>query len=125
MKEKKLLTKAEFQVMHILWNLPTRGAFTGDILAKYPDPKPAYTTLATFLKILTNKGFVKSIKVGTMLYFTPIVQQEDYTESYLSNVKDVFFGGSFMSLISFFTKREKLNEQEINELIEIIKQSKE
>lgn len=122
MKEKKLLTKAEFQVMHILWSLPTRGAFTGDILAKYPDPKPAYTTLATFLKILTNKGFVKSIKVGTMLYFTPLVSQEEYTEHYLSNVKDVFFDGSFMSLAAFFIKRENLTEEEANELINMIRE---
>ena len=67
MKEKKFLTKAEHQVMLILWGLKEKGGFTNDILRGYEEPKPAYTTLATFLKILSNKGFVKSSKVGSML----------------------------------------------------------
>ncbi len=125
MKEKKTLTRAEFQVMKILWNLPTKGAFTGDILAQYPDPKPAYTTLATFLKILTNKGYVKSTKVGSMLYFTPTVPKENYAETYLGDAKNIFFEGSLAGLISFFTKREQLNEEEMNELIDVIKNSQE
>ncbi len=125
MREKKTLTRAEFAVMEILWNLPTKGAFTSDILACYADPKPAYTTLATFLKILTTKGYVKSIKVGSMLYYTPLVSQAEYAEVYLGRAKDIFFGGSFASLMSFFVKRENLSQEQVDELVGLIKDSQE
>lgn len=124
MDKKKILTRSEFKVMHILWTLPTKGAFTSDILAKYEAPKPAYTTLATFLKILANKGFVKVLKVGSMLYYVPIVTLEEYTETTLGNAKDVYFNGSFTSLIHFFAKRESLSEEELNEAISILQAQK-
>lgn len=124
MKSKKQLTKAEFQVMDILWSLPGQCGFINDILKQYPEPKPAYTTLSTFLKILKDKEYVKSMNVGKMLYFTPTVSKEEYTECYMKDIKSKFFGGSLASLISFFTEKENLDEKEINELIEIIKKGK-
>ena len=76
MKNHKQLTKSEFQVMDILWNLPEQSGFTSDILKEYPEPKPAYTTLATFLKILKEKDFVRSESVGKMLRYTPTISRE-------------------------------------------------
>lgn len=99
--KRKNLTKSEFQVMEHLWNMPAGGGFIGEILADYPDPKPAYTTLATFLKILATKGFVKSRLVGKMLWYTPLLTREEYIEQFLTHVKDTFFSGSFSSLVSF------------------------
>lgn len=124
MKNKKQLTKAEYQVMDILWSLPGECGFINDILKQYKDPKPAYTTLSTFLKILKDKGFVKSMNVGKMLYFTPTVSRKEYTENYMQEIKTKFFGGSLTSLISFFTEKEKLSEQEIDELVNIIRKGK-
>ena len=111
MKNHKQLTKSEFQVMDILWNLPEQSGFTSDILKEYPEPKPAYTTLATFLKILKEKDFVRS-------------ESEEYTGTFMKEVKNTFFGGSFMSLISFFAEKEDLSKEEINQLITIIKKGK-
>ena len=93
-----------------------------EILDGYPDPKPAYTTVLTFTKILTEKGFLLSKKVGKANRFTPTVSREDYKASVVNDVKDTFFGGSFTSLVSFFAKREQLTKDEIEELRNIIKE---
>ena len=120
MKENKLLTRSEFQVMTILWNLPNQSGCTGDILEKYEVPKPAYTTLATFLKILSNKGFVKVRKRNGKLYYVPLVSQQQYAGTYLTPAKDVFFHGSFNEMMRFILNKENLSEAEVNELINII-----
>ena len=121
MKEKKKqLTKAETQVMNILWSLPEQQGFIQDIIDRYPEPKPAYTTILTFMKILTDKGFVKPEKVGKANRFTPLVSKDDYTYSFISDVKDTFFGGSFTSLVSFFAKKEQYTDEELAELKELM-----
>lgn len=124
MQEKKTLTKAEQQVMSVLWDLSEGGGFIADVLERYPDPKPAYTTLSTFLKILTNKGFVTSRLVGKMLWFTPTISREEYAQQQLTHIKDDFFGGSVTSLISFYAQQEQLSPKQIEELIDIISHSK-
>ena len=122
MKEKKKqLTKAETQVMNILWSLPEQKGFIQDIIDRSPDPKPAYTTILTFMKILTDKGFVKPEKVGKANQFTPLVSKDDYTYSFINDVKDTFFGGSFASLVSFFVEKEHYNESELEELKQLMK----
>jgi predicted transcriptional regulator len=121
MKEKKKqLTKAETQVMNILWSLPEQQGFIQDIIDRYPEPKPAYTTILTFMKILTDKGFVKPEKVGKANRFSPLVSKDDYTYSFISDVKDTFFDGSFTSLVSFFAKKEQYTDEELTELKELM-----
>ena len=124
MKEKKKqLTKAETQVMNILWSLPEQQGFIQDIIDRYPEPKPAYTTILTFMKILTDKGFVKPEKVGKANRFSPLVSKDDYTYSFISDVKDTFFDGSFTSLVSFFAKKEQYTDEELAELKELMTKS--
>ncbi len=121
MKEKKKqLTKAETQVMNILWSLPEQQGFIQDIIDRYPEPKPAYTTILTFMKILTDKGFVKPERVGKANCFSPLVSKDDYTYSFISDVKDTFFDGSFTSLVSFFAKKEQYTDEELAELKELM-----
>ncbi|SFB72377.1 Predicted transcriptional regulator [Xylanibacter ruminicola] len=121
MKEKKKqLTKAETQVMNILWSLPEQQGFIQDIIDRYPEPKPAYTTILTFMKILTDKGFVKPEKVGKANRFSPLVSKDDYTYSFISDVKDTFFDGSFTSLVSFFAKKEQYTDEELAELKDLM-----
>ena len=120
--KQQTLTKSEMQVMNILWDLD-RGACVNDILAKYPDPKPAYTTIATFLKILTQKGFVEHKKgSGKLLIYSPLITREKYRRQVMEEVKDDFFGNSFKSMFSFFVREEHLTAEEIQELIEEIKE---
>lgn len=121
MEHKKQLTKAEQQVMTALWSQPQEGANSAEIMERMPEPKPALTTLLTFLKILKEKGYVLTERVGKALRFTPAVSREQYTRQYMAEVKNTFFGGSLTSLVSFFAKEEQLSEEEIDELVRIIK----
>ena len=120
--KQQTLTKSEMQVMNVLWDLD-RGACVNDILAQYPDPKPAYTTIATFLKILTQKGFVEHKKgTGKLLIYSPLITREKYRRQVMEEVKDDFFGNSFKSMFSFFVREEHLTAEEIQELIDQIKE---
>lgn len=116
------LTKSEMQVMNVLWVMG-RGACVNDILEHYPEPKPAYTTIATFLKILTQKGFVEHKKgMGKLLIYSPLVTKEKYRRRVMEEVKDDFFGNSFKSMFSFFVKEEHLTAEDIEEILNQIKE---
>ncbi len=123
MKEEKnlTLTKGEMQVMNILW-AAGKACDVHEVVDKYEDPKPAYTTVATFLKILTTKQFVDYKKSeGRQYLFFPLLSKAEYTRRILQDVKDNFFQGSASSLLSFFMKEENLSEEEIQELINMVK----
>ena len=118
--KQKTLTKGEIQVMNILWDMQ-RGATIAEIQKQYPEPQPAYTTIATFLKILTQKGFVEHKKgTGKLLIYTPLITKEKYRRQVMEEVKDDFFGNSFKSMFSFFVKEEHLTAEEIKELMKEI-----
>lgn len=121
MKRLDTLTKAEMQVMNALWNLPEGGCIH-EIIALYPEPKPAYTTISTFLKILHSKGFVeyKKLKGKTYTYY-PIVSRIEYTSTVMKDVKNSFFGGSVSSMVKFFVEKEEISEKDIKELLDMIK----
>lgn len=120
MKDKKTLTKAEMQVMGILWTMPEGGSVY-DVLEHYDEPKPAYTTVATFLKILQNKEFVRSERMlGRQQRFVPIVSKDDYTRKVMEEVKDNFFDGSKLSFVRYFMKEEKISAEELQELINMV-----
>ena len=123
MKKFDTLTKAEMQVISALWDMPNGGCIH-DIIEKYPEPKPAYTTISTFLKILLNKGFVDYRKLsGKTHTYYPLVSRDAYTGQVMNDVKESFFGGSGSSMVKFFAQNEKLSENDIKELLEIIKAS--
>lgn len=123
MKKFDTLTKAEMQVMNALWDMPNGGCIH-DIIEKYPEPKPAYTTISTFLKILLNKGFVDYRKLsGKTHTYYPLISRDAYTGQVMNDVKESFFGGSGSSMVKFFAQNEKLSENDIKELLEIIKAS--
>lgn len=110
--------------MNYLWCLSDAKGSAADIMACYDEPKPAMTTLLTFLKILEEKGFVSSEKVGRGKVFTALVSRRDYTSAFMREVKNTFFGGSFSSLVSFFAEEEHLLPEEVDELLGIIQQYK-
>ena len=121
-KENKQLTPAEMEVMNRLWSLG-RSASVKDIIELYPDPKPAYNTTATFLKILTAKGFVSGEKhtdCGKTLFFRPLISKAEYTKRVMKEVKDNFFSGSLTSLVNFFVREEQISDEEIAELLNMI-----
>ena len=124
-KDQRTLTKAEMEIMNILWDGNQKEMAVRDIQERFPEPKPAYTTIATFMKILTQKEFVSARKHdggGKVLFFRPLISREVYRRRVMQEVKNSFFGGSLKSLVSYFVKEEKLSEQEIDELMAMMKQ---
>lgn len=120
MKE-RTLTKGEMQVMNVLWNIG-RGACVNDILERYDEPRPAYTTIATFLKILLQKGFVEAKKgTGKVLMYSPLMTKERYRRQVMDEVTDSLFDGSAKSLLDYFVSEEVLTADEVAELLDMIK----
>jgi predicted transcriptional regulator len=122
-EEERQLTKAEMEIMNVLWE-KAEGMTTHEIIEEYPEPKPAYSTIATFLKILTNKNFIHSRKQeggGKTFVFTPTISREAYTNRVMKEVKSTFFAGSLKSMLSFFAKQEEVSEKDLQEIMEMIK----
>ena len=122
MKKFDTLTKAEMQVMNALWDMPDGGCIH-DIIEKYPEPKPAYNTVLTFLRILKEKGFVTSEPTGKQHRFYPAILRGEYTRNYMRNVKDSLCRGSATDLVNFFVKEENLSAEEIDELIALLRKN--
>lgn len=118
----KQLTKAEDQIMQIVWR--QKAVFIRDIIEELPAPKPHYNTVATIVKILVKKGFLKSELLGNTHQYSAIITFDNYRKEHLSNIKKNYFGNSLPNMITYFAKEEKLNEAEIKELIKIIKSPK-
>lgn len=119
MKDLKELTRAEDQVMQILWLL--EKGFVKDIIEKMPEPKPAYNTVSTIVRILETKGFVGHKAYGKTHEYFPLISREKYTRFYLNNLIKGYFNGSFQNLVSFFAKENKLNAVDIEKLLEELK----
>ncbi len=111
----KELTKAEEQVMQILWKL--QKGFVKDLLAEMTTPKPAYNTVSTIIRILEKKGFVSHKAYGKTHEYFPIIEKDKYKTFYLKNFVGNYFGGSFNNLVSFFAKSNDLSINEIEELL--------
>ena len=122
MKELKELTKAEDQVMQILWTL--QKGFVKDIIEEMPNPKPAYNTVSTIVRILESKGFVDHKAYGKTHEYFPLITKEKYTKFYLNNMIKGYFNGSFPNLVSFFAKENKLDVQDLEKLLEELKNQK-
>ena len=115
----KELTKAEEQIMQILWDL--KKGFVKDILERLPDPKPAYNTVSTIGRILQEKGFVGHETFGKSHCYFPMLDRETYTRKLLRNFIGNYFNNSFPQMVSFFAKEEKIDLKEMEEILEFIK----
>lgn len=115
----KELTKAEEQVMHILWQI--EKGFVKDIIEKMPSPKPAYNTVSTIVRILEQKGFVGHKAYGKSHEYYPLVAKDKYSKFFLNNFLTGYFSGSFEKMVSFFAKENNLDVQEVDELLKHVK----
>lgn len=105
--------------MQVLWKLE-RG-FVRDILEQLPEPKPAYNTVSTIVRILETKGFVAHEAFGKSHQYYPLVPQDKYKSDFLKNFMSGYFGGSFEKLVSFFAKDNNLNVKELDQLLQHVK----
>lgn len=118
----KELTKAEDQLMQVLWQL--EKAFVKDIIDQLPKPKPAYNTVSTIIRILETKGFVGHKAYGKTHEYHPLITKEKYTKFYLNNLVKGYFGGSIHSLVSFFASENKLDVNDLEQLVKKLQEIK-
>ena len=113
------LTKREDEFMQLIWKLGS--AFIRDIVEAFPEPKPHYNTVATLVKILVKKGVLVSEKFGNMHKYSPVQDFNSYREGEIKNIKERFFENSLPKMIAHFARKEKLTDEEREELIHLIK----
>lgn len=121
-QEIRELTKAELQIMQLLWK--REKAFVNDLVGDLPDPKPAYNTVSTIIRILEKKGFVSHDSYGKSHQYFPVVERDIYLNSYMGNVMQSFFSNSLPNLVSFLSKKEGISLEEANEIMKIIEKQK-
>ncbi len=118
----RTLTKSEFQLMTALWDIG-HAACGKELLERYPEPKPTYTTIATYLKILYEKGFVDFFKKegeGKTQWYVAKITRQEYTRMTMQSVKRNFFGNSLKSMFNYFVKEENLTPEEVMEMLQTI-----
>lgn len=115
----KELTKAEEQIMQLLWE--QEKAFVKDLVEQIPEPKPAYNTVSTIIRILEKKGFVGYKAYGKTHEYFPLVSRKDYTRSFMKNFMRNYFSGSFQEMVSFFAKEDNMSLSDLDELIHDVK----
>lgn len=122
MKEQRELTKAEEQVMQILWKC--NNAFVKELLEHFDDPKPAYNTVSTIIRILEKKGFVGYEAFGKSHRYFPLITKDEYKEQLMNQIVGNYFGGSLNRFVSFFVEKKDLKVSELDEMLKYINQKK-
>jgi len=115
---KKQLTKAEEDIMLLLWKL--KKVNVAQIIEEIPEPKPAYNTVSTIIRILESKNFVSHRKVGKGYIYFPIVEKTNYSNQSINKLINSYFGGSFKSMVSFFMKENDISLTELEEILKDI-----
>jgi predicted transcriptional regulator len=112
------LTKAEEEVMQVLWKI--KKGFVKDILEHFEDPKPAYNTVSTIVRILQEKGFVTHKAYGRTHEYYPVVTKNEYSKSHLNTFVNDYFSNSFEKMVSFFAKEKSISLHEMQEIMKIM-----
>ncbi len=122
MNENRELTKAELEIMQIIW---AKGrVLIHDILEDMDEPKPAYNTVSTIVRILEKKGFVSHKAYGKTYEYFAVVEKENYTRTYMNNVLKNFFDGSFSSMVNFFAADKSISAEDMDEIMKMINDSR-
>lgn len=112
------LTRAEEEVMQVLWKI--KKGFVKDVLEYFDEPKPAYNTVSTIIRILQDKGFVDHKAYGRTHEYFPLVTKDEYSKSHLSNFVNDYFSNSFGKMVSFFAKEKGITVKEMEEIMKIM-----
>lgn len=118
----KQLTKAEEDVMQILWKL--KKGFIKEIIEEMPEPKPAYNTTSTIVRILEKKGFIEHKAYGKSHQYFPLIEKDTYQKQSIKNLLGGYFNNSFSSMFSFFAGSGELSEEELDQLKQQIEKHK-
>lgn len=117
------LTMQEEEVMLYIWGL--KECFVKDILAQFPEPKPPYTTVASIVKNLERKQYVKPSRVGNTYRYTPLIRESEYKRTFMSGFVRNYFANSYKEMVSFFAKEQKISANDLKDIIDMIEKGKE
>jgi len=112
------LTKAEEQIMQILWKI--KKGFVKDVIEHFKKTKPAYNTVSTIIRILEKKGFVSHKAYGKTHEYFPIVSKKEYTKSFFSGFLNNYFSNSFQKLVSFFSNENEMSIEEMEKIMKLM-----
>jgi len=118
----KELTKAEETIMQLLWQL--KEAMVKDIIELMPEPKPAYNTVSTVVRVLENKKFVDHKPHGNSHVYFPLISEAEYKKFTFDKMMSGYFSNSYKSLVSFIANEKKLDIQQLDELTQLIEDLK-
>jgi predicted transcriptional regulator len=121
-REKKKLTPAEEEIMQVLWKI--EKGIIKDILKEFPNPKPAYNTIATVLRVMENKGFVAHDEVGVFYQFYPLISRDTYAKSQAKSLIKTYFESSLPKLTAAFAKEENLSIDDLEQINQIFAAAK-
>ena len=116
------LTKAEEQVMQLLWQL--KEAIVKDIIERMPEPKPAYNTVSTVVRVLEGKGFIDHKAYGNSHVYFPLISEAQYKKFTFDKMMSSYFSNSYESLVSFIANEKKLDIKQLDELTQLIEDLK-
>jgi len=117
------LSIQEEEAMRWIWQL--EPCFIKDVLAKYKDPKPPYTTLASVFKNLERKKFIKAKHYGNVYEYAVLILESDYKRAFMSGVVQNYFENSYKEMVSFFAKEQKISPDDLQDIIRMIQEGKE
>lgn len=116
------LTHQEETVMLYIWQL--KECVVKDILNTMDEPKPPYTTVASIVRNLEQKGYLHSKKYGNVYVYTPKIKEEAYKKAFMSSIVKSYFENSYKEMVSFFVKEEQLSSKDLAEIIKLIEKGK-
>ncbi len=122
LEKMRKLTIQEEEAMQLVWK--NKGGFIKDLLDSMTGPKLPYTTLASTIKKLEQNGFVKAVKYANAYKYVPLVEEEEYKKTFMNGFVDDYFKSSYKELVSFFAKEEKISAEELDEILQMIREGK-
>ena len=112
------LTPAELEIMQILWTMGK--GFVNDVIEHLSEPKPAYNTVSTVLRVLEKKGFVSYTAYGKSHEYSPLIDRDTYTQGFMSSVLNNFFGGSPSRMVSFLSSNKSISIEEADQIMKLL-----
>lgn len=116
------LTQQEEEAMQLIWR--NRGGFIKELLDSIEGEKVPYTTLASTIKNLQRKGYVRAVKYANAYRYEALIEEGDYKKLFMNGFVSDYFRNSYKELVSFFAKEEKISADELDEIIRMIKDDK-
>lgn len=117
------LTIQEEEAMLYIWELDS--CFVKEIVARYPQPAPPYTTVASIVKNLERKKYVRAKRIGNTYLYTPLIRESEYKRTFMSGFVRNYFENSYKEMVSFFAKEQKISTDDLKEIIEMIEKGEE